>query len=92
MIEFKDVSPEKINRQKVVVNGDEIGEVWSTQFGFQCQLRCGSLLQAPGWMSMNGSGNTVQEAIQNAVSNARRDAAALAAEADFIAKLLELQS
>lgn len=70
---------------EVYLNNEIIGEVWKNDLGmFQCQLSTKTLQNAPIGLTMNGIGETKQEAVLMALGNALRQAQILISESERI--------
>jgi hypothetical protein len=88
MIEYIATKSEVVTRDKVVVDSDACGEIWTTEHGYQCQISVDEMFGTAKFLTLNGCGETKEWALINAVKNGRDEAFFLAKAADYVEKHL----
>lgn len=74
MIEYEYAPPRAPVTEQIKINGEVVGEVWTTVHGYQCQLKFGPLKEDYRGLTLNGIGDSKTAAIRNAMRSGREDA------------------
>lgn len=82
MIKLQNADPRPVVRQKVIVNGKPIGEIFETEYGFQCSLKSieGDYI--------GGTGKNKEDSFRAAIAKARKQANGLLQSCDEIEQAL----
>jgi hypothetical protein len=86
MIEYKPSNPEPAVKERVIINGEDIGEVWPRGGGYEgyyCSLYPAGLEKVTS-THLWGCGLTKEEAIKDAVADGRKKEAAYRLAADWL--------